>query len=181
MQKELELKVLNINVLDVIEKLKNLNAKFLKKEHQINYHIDSKKLDVIEKGSYLRIREIVDENENILKSEITFKENIKNENLRENNEFNVNISDTKTMLMILKFLGYDDVEIAKKERISFEFLDSFIDIDTWDKKIYPFSYMEIETNDFKNVYKILDLLKIDKKNISLKSIKELQDELKEKK
>lgn len=181
MQKELEVKVLNIDVLDVVEKLKKLNAKFLKKEHQINYHIESKNFNFIKEKSYLRIREIVDENENIIDSQITFKENIKNEKIRENNEFNVNISDTKTMLEILKFLGYDDVEIAKKRRISFEFLDSVIDIDTWDEKIYPFSYMEIETCDFKNVYKILDLLKIDKKNISLKSIKELQDELKEKK
>ena len=115
----------------------------------------------------------------MLSSEITYKENIKNEKLRENNEFNVNISDTKTMIEILKFLGYDCVDVAQKKRISFEFLNSRIDIDSWDKDFYPFSYMEIETKDFENVYEILDLLNIDRENISLKSIKQLQDELKE--
>lgn len=179
MQRELEVKVLNIDVDIVVEKLKKLSAKFLKIEHQKNYHIQSTKLNIIPNGSYLRIRELLDEDENVLSSEITYKENIKNEKLRENNEFNVNISDTKTMIEILKFLGYDCVDVAQKKRISFEFLNSRIDIDSWDKDFYPFSYMEIETKDFENVYKILDLLNIDRENISLKSIKQLQDELKE--
>lgn len=179
MKKELEVKVLNIDVDIVIKKLKELGAIFLKREHQKNYHIESDKINLVPEGSYLRIRELLDENNNILNTEITYKENIKNEKIRENNEFNVDISDAKTMLDILKFLGYSKVEIAKKERISFKFLDSRIDIDIWDKKVYPFAYMEIETKDFNNVYKILNLLDIDKENISLKSIKQLQKDLKE--
>ena len=116
MQRELEVKVLNIDVDIVVEKLKKLSAKFLKIERQKNYHIQSTKLNIIPNGSYLRIRELLDEDENVLSSEITYKENIKNEKLRENNEFNVNISDTKTMIEILKFLGYDYVDVAQKKK-----------------------------------------------------------------
>lgn len=178
MQKELEVKVLDIDIENIIDKLKTLGAKFLHEEHQKNYHIVSSKLNIIPEGSYLRIRELVDDRGNILHSEFTYKQNIKNENIRENNEFNVDISDTRTMLKILNFLGYDEFEIGEKKRISFEFMNSVIDIDIWDEKVYPYPYMEIETKDFENVYKILDLLNIDRENISLKSMKQLQKELK---
>jgi len=178
MEKELEVKILNIDVELVTSKLESLGAKFLHCENQKNYHVLSSKIDIIPKGSYLRIREILDDNKNVLHSEITYKENIKNDNIRENNEFNVDISDTEMMLKILKFLGYDKFEIGEKFRTSFEFMNSRIDIDIWDKKTYPYPYMEIETKNFENIYKILDLLDINRENISLKSIEELQNELK---
>lgn len=65
--------------------------------------------------------------------ELTYKENIVNKNFRENNEFNVNFQ-IQRLCEILKFLGYDVVKIGEKNRISFEFMDSIIDIDTWSKK-----------------------------------------------
>ncbi|MDD7765234.1 MAG: class IV adenylate cyclase [Peptoniphilaceae bacterium] len=181
MKKEMEVKILNIDVLKVIEKLNFLGAKFLHEENQKNYHIFSSKIDIIPKGSYLRIRELLSKNGEVLHCELTYKENIANKSFRENNEFNANFSDTKTMLEILKFLGYDIVKIGEKNRISFEFMDSIIDIDTWNKEIYPYPYMEIETESFENLYKILNLLEIDKENISLKSIEQLREEVKNQK
>ena len=178
MEKELEVKVLNIDVDEVIKKLNNLGAKFLYREHQKNYNITSSKFVYIPIGSYLRIREIIDDKGKTLNITLTYKENIKNEEIRENNEYNVNISDIEGMLSILNFLGYDSFDIGEKERFSFEFIDSIIDIDIWDKKVYPFPYMEIESTKLENIYNILDLLEIGRENISLKSIKELQEEIK---
>lgn len=36
-----------------------------------------------------------------------------------------------------------------------------------EQEIYPYPYMEIETESFENLYKILNLLEINRENISL--------------
>ena len=178
MNKELEIKVLNINLDKLFVKLKDVGAIFLGEENQINYHISSSKFQYIPEGSYLRIRELTDINNNVIKRELTYKENILNGNIRENNEYNSEISDSDSMLTILKFLGYDIVETARKKRFVFTLDGSKIDIDIWEEKVYPYPYMEIEVESFDKLNSLLEILSIDKENISLKSIKQLQNELK---
>ena len=62
MEKELEVKILNIDVEEVKAKLENLGARFLKSENQENIRLTSSKFDYIPKGSFLRIRKFLDKN-----------------------------------------------------------------------------------------------------------------------
>src|SRR5699024_3214828 len=116
----------------------------VKKELQVNTLIDSYE-NPIKKitDGYLRVRESKDLVHNTNTTTMTFKKNVKNKNIRENIEYNVNIDDRDTMVEILKFLGYDNVKIGYKERTSYCLNDANIEIDIWDKETYPNPYIEI--------------------------------------
>lgn len=177
MEKELEVKILNIDVEEVKEKLKNLGAKFLRTENQENIRLSSSKFDCIPRGSFLRIRKFLDENGKEINSELTYKEHKANKILKEFNEYNVPLENSSEMLKILKFLGYDKLDIEKKFRTSYSFKKAHIDIDVWDKEVYPYPYMEIEVSHYDDLCEVLDLLEISKNNVCLKSLPELKEEL----
>lgn len=178
MEKELEVKILNINVKDIVKKLEDLGANFLKKENQENIHIFSNNFNYIPNGSYLRIRSLKDDYGNIIHSEVTFKENILNNRVRENNEYTSTVKDRDALLSIFEKIGYDKFEVGQKTRYSYSLKKAIIDIDIWDKKTYPYPYMEIEVSNYDDLYDVLDLLEISRSCISLKSLKQLQEELK---
>lgn len=179
MEKELEVKVLGIDIDLIEEKILNLKGELIADEFQINTLIDSTANPIKDSvDAYLRIRET----KNLLNEEVnvvlTLKKNIKNKNLRENIELNSRIEDRKVVLEILKNLGFDKIEIGYKERRSYKLNGARIDIDKWDKETYPFPYIEIEVDDYRHLNEIISLLEIPQENISNKSIVELQDELK---
>ncbi|WP_399533167.1 CYTH domain-containing protein, partial [uncultured Parvimonas sp.] len=82
MEKELEVKILNIDVEDIKNKLKDLGAKFLGYENQENIRLSSSKFEYIPKGSFLRIRKFLDDSGKEINSELTYKEHKKNEFLK---------------------------------------------------------------------------------------------------
>lgn len=178
MNKELEVKLLKVDIVEVEEKLKSKNAKLIKKELQVNTIIDSydRPIKNITDG-YLRIRESKDLVENTMTTTLTFKEKVENKDLRENIEHNVDIQDRDTMIEILKVLGFDNIKIGYKERTSYSFNDARIDIDIWDKETYPHPYIEIEVENNEKLYEIIEELEISDENISTKSILELRKEL----
>lgn len=178
MAKELEVKVLNIDVVEMERKLKSLNAELVNKELQVNTLIDSYERPIKSfADGYLRIRESKDLVHNTKTTTMTFKQNIKNRNIRENIEYNVDIKDREAMLEILKILGYKNISIGYKERISYSLNGARIEIDIWDKETYPHPYVEIEVPNQEKLYEIIKLLEIPKENISTKSILELRREL----
>lgn len=178
MEKELEVKVLGMDIDKLEEKIIELKGQLIADELQINTLIDST-LNPIKDSvdAYLRIRET----ENLLTgnshSELTLKKNIKNRNLRENLELNSQIEDKETVLNIFKNLGFNKIEVGHKKRRSFRLKGARIDLDTWDRETYPYPYMEIEVKDLRHLEEITDLLQIPKENISNKSIVELREEL----
>lgn len=173
--KELEVKVLNIDVLKMEEKLKSLGAKLIAKEVQVNTLIDSKD-NYIESNlsSYMRIRETKSLLTGDTKLTLTMKKNISKDGIRENLEISTDISDKEAMLEILKSLGYIVKEEGTKERISYQLNGVRFDIDKWDERTYPYPYMEIEVGDEDQLQAIIDMLNIPKENISTKSIVELR-------
>lgn len=178
MNKELEVKVLGIDINKIENKLKELNATLLKKELQVNTLIDSYETPIKTfTDGYLRIRESKDLVKNTNTTTMTFKQNVENRNLRENIEYNVGIEDRDSMLEILKILGYKNIKIGYKERTSYSLNDAQIEIDIWDKETYPHPYIEIEVQNQEKLYEIMKLLDISKENISTKSILELRKEL----
>lgn len=177
MEKEFEVKILNIDINYMKKKLEDLGAKFIKKENQENIHITSKNFKFIENGSFLRTRTLKDDFGKEISTEFTFKENILNDKVRENNEYNLKIQDRDTLFKILEKIGYDNFDIGLKTRFSYSFKNAIIDLDELDKNTYPHPYMEIEVKNYNDLYEVLDALEIDRKEISLKSLAQLQEEL----
>ncbi len=178
MAKELEVKVLNINKEEMEERLISIGAKYLVKEEQINTLIDTKNKDIEkELDSYLRIRETTNLDTGEVNLTFTLKENVSREGIRENIEANTFISNKKTLIYILNRLGYEVVEEGYKERISYVYKDIRFDIDTWDEETYPYPYMEIEVKKDKDLDKAIELLNIDKNQVTTKSIVDLRNDL----
>lgn len=178
MTKELEVKVLNIDLKEIEQKIFSLGGKLLAKENQVNTMIDSCKRPIKTfLDAYLRIRETNDILSNTSTITLTLKKNIKNDSIRENIELNTNIEDKDAMLEILKDLGFDKVLEGFKKRISYELEGARLDLDRWDEKIYPYPYMEIEVENTEDLKKIINLLDIDSSNVSTKSIAELREEI----
>ncbi|HOK63123.1 MAG TPA: class IV adenylate cyclase [Soehngenia sp.] len=179
MQKELEVKILNVDIDEVERKLIDLGGKLISVEEQENILIDSSKNPIKHSiDAYLRIRETKDILNSTADLTLTLKKNIKNNDLRENIELNVKIDSKETMLDLLKELGFDKIEIGHKKRKVYDFKNSQIFFDIWDKETYPYPYIEIEVQEENKLYEVLELLGIEKDKISLKSIVELQNELK---
>lgn len=180
MNNELEVKILNIDPEAMEQKIIDMGGKLMARERQTNTLIDSESRPIKSfLDAYLRIRhtqELISGNEF---SELTLKKNLRNDFLRENVELNVAIDDEKTMLNILRELGFDKVTVGFKDRKSYSLKGVRLDIDVWDKETYPNPYMEIEVGDEKQLSEILEALRIEPENVSRLSIVELQNRLKE--
>lgn len=175
--RELEVKILNIDLEKMEEKIKSLGAKLISKEIQINILIDREDNYIEDQlDSYLRIREtkyILDKKTKIT---LTMKQNIAREGIRENIETNIDISDKEAMITLLDKLGYHVKDKGEKKRTSYSLNGARLDLDIWDKSTYPDPYMEIEVSSEDKLDQIIKLLNIKKDNISIKSILELRRE-----
>ena len=177
MEHELEVKIIGLEIENLMERAVLLGAQKIAHEYQINYIIDSSNYDLIEADSYLRIRQINDIHNNIKRNELTFKKKIPNTSLRENYEYTVEIDNIDNMLKIMENIKLDKVISGKKERISYELMGARLDFDFWNKETYPYPYLEIEVKDEEKLNEILMKMKISKEAISRKSISQLQEEL----
>lgn len=179
MTKEIEIKVLNIDLEEMGKRLKNIGAKLISKEYQINTIFDTKD-NYIENSlhGYLRIREIEYLLTGEKEIELTMKKNIDKTGARKNIETTVTIDDKKSMIDILNDLGYEIIDKGFKERTSYIYKNIRFDLDRWDEDTYLNPYMEIEVEKEEDLEEAIVLLKINKKNISIKSIKELKEEYK---
>lgn len=178
MDRELEVKVLNIDVEEVESNLISIGAKLISRENQKNFLIDSNDKSIeSDKNSYLRIRETIDLNTGNIKNTLTLKQNVSKDIVRKNIEISTDIEDRESLLSILDILGYHVINEGFKDRISYEYEGIRFDIDTWDEKTYPYPYMEIEVKDEDDLDRAITILNIDSKNISTKSIVELRKDL----
>ncbi|NMW84856.1 class IV adenylate cyclase [Peptoniphilus sp. AGMB00490] len=176
MEREIEVKLLDIDILDFEKKIQALGANFVKEEDQINITINSTAHKIYKKQGYLRIR--ISKSEGEEKKYFTFKENISNIRVRDNIEHTTEISSVDDLINILKCLGYDKFYKGYKNRKKYNYKNLVIDIDTWDEKTYPKPYVEIEAPSINEIYALIDDLKIDREHVSTMSIDELRKSLK---
>ena len=176
--RELEVKILNMDLNDLELKIQGLGATLTSKEVQVNTLIDSKDNFIQNKlDSYMRIRETKSLLTDKVNFTLTMKKNIERDGIRENIEINTDVADKQSMLEILKSLGYEVFKEGYKERTSYTLGNIRFDLDTWDKETYPYPYMEIEVNVEHELEDMIKLLNIPKENVSTKSIVELAAEL----
>ncbi len=178
MHREIEVKVLNIDVDEIQKVLLEKGAEKISTELQTNYTYTPK--DGEFKNGYLRIRERVINGQKE-PTEITFKENAPtNKEVRVNNEYTSEISSATNMGKILEELGLVEQYKGKKERISYIYKDQRFDIDIWDKSVYPKPYMEIEFTNVDLMDEIIEDLGLDRDNVTNDSINELIEKLNKK-
>lgn len=178
MGKEIEVKVVGIDKDILEERLRKVGAGLISYEEQKNIIIDTdsrfKELGI---DGYLRIRETDNKLLNKFEREITLKENIGQDGVRENIEIESKLSDTESVLHILDKLGYKALKTGYKVRKSYIYDGIRFDLDTWDRDTYPEPYMEIEVSRLEDIEKAKKLLDIEDKNITTKSIVELRRDL----
>lgn len=170
-EKEIEVKFLNLDIDEFEKNLQDIGAEFVKEERQKNITINSTAHKIYKKSGYLRIRTIIEKDREI--NYCTFKENISNINTRKNIEHTIEFDDVEELINIFKLLGYDKFYIGYKDRKKYRYKNLIIDIDTWDEDTYPNPYVEVEARSEEEIYDFIELLKIDRENISTLSIAEL--------
>ena len=176
MEREIEVKLLDIDVEEFEEKIKKIGGKFVKEEDQTNITINSTAHKIYKKKGYLRIR--VTKTADGKKKYFTFKENISDIKVRDNIEHTTEINSVEDLINILKCLGYDKFHKGYKNRRKYSLNSLVIDIDTWDEDTYPKPYVEIEAPSMEEIYSLVDELKIDREHVSTMSIDELRKSLK---
>ena len=178
MAKELETRIIDIDVDSMREKLKSLGAKMIKSENQINDIYDFEDERLLKDKGYARIRTV---NDLINSKKIIFmttKKMLSQGRFKEMEENEV-IVDNKTMAEgIFKSLGLKLHQSIKKYRESYEILDGLVEIDINDKEFCPFPYIEIETSSEESLQNILDLIGYTMEDTTSKTIYQLIDEYK---
>ena len=178
MAKELETRIIDIDVDSMREKLKSLGAKMIKSENQINDIYDFEDERLLKDKGYARIRTV---NDLINSKEIIFmttKKMLSQGRFKEMEENEV-IVDNKTMAEgIFKSLGLKLHQSIKKYRESYKILDGLVEIDINDKEFCPFPYIEIETSSEESLQNILDLIGYTMEDTTSKTIYQLIDEYK---
>lgn len=178
MGKELEVKVLNIDKEEIEDKLKKLGAELIKREYQVNtiFDTDERKIKQQQNG-YLRIREsrdLINEEKRYI---FTLKKNISKNSLRENIEIETEVQDNKALESILSHLDVKVIHRGTKERTSYKYENIIFEIDTWDKDTYPNPYLEIEVEKEEELNKAIDLLDLNREDVTSKSIDDLRKEV----
>ncbi len=178
MERELEFKLLGLDFKKYRKLVEDKGGVLIAHEFQKNTVINSEKLNLIDDNCYLRIREVEDILNKTDKKELTFKKKVKNELVRENLEYTIEFDNKENLINILENLKLDKFITGTKERYSYRYKNLRLDFDIWDKDTYPYPYIEVEALNEKDMYEFLKDFEIDKKHISLKSITELQNDLK---
>lgn len=171
--REIETRIVDIDVEDIRKKLLNINAVKVKQENQINniYDFSDKRL-LTEKG-YARIRIVEDELNNKNLYYMTVKKLISQEKYKIMDENEVLIDDAQEGENIFKALGLHLVQSIKKYRESYKYKDTLVEIDINDKSFCPFPYIEIETNCEEQLKEVVNLLGYSLEDTTSKTIYEL--------
>ncbi len=173
--KEREVKVLNIDKDEIEKKLKGMGAILLKDEDQTNIRFDTED-NYLKKtyNGYLRLRITKNNLKGEIKNTLTFKRNISRDNLRVNEETETEVSNWEETVKILQILGYNNKRPGYKHRKSYLYDNIVFEIDTWDEETYPKPYLEIEMTDEEDLERAIELLQLDREQITSKPIDELR-------
>ena len=139
--KELETRIVDIDVDDIREKLLSLGGKKVKSEDQVNEIYDFEDGRLLSAKGYARIRTVTDRLSN---KEITFMTTKK---MLSQDTFKV-MEENETIIM--------DAEMGRRE--SYELENALVEIDINDKSFCPFPYIEIETDSIENLEKVVTSL-----------------------
>lgn len=156
--KELETRIVDIDVDDIRNKLTSLGAEKVKSEDQVNeiYDFDDGRL-LAAKG-YARIRTTVDRIKGKETVFMTTKKMLSQDNFKVMEENEVIVDNREMARKIFTSLGLKLQESISKYRESYKINDSLVEIDINNKSFCPFPYLEIETTSIEKLEEIVKLL-----------------------
>lgn len=174
--KELETRIIDINVEDIRDKLIKIGAKKVKEENQINFIYDFSDRRLLKNKGYARIRLVEDSLNNDIYSYMTVKKLLSQEKYKIMDEYETKIDNAEIGKQIFQSLGLTLVESIKKYRESYKYKNTLIEIDINEKSFCPFPYIEIETNCDKELLEIVSLLGYTLEDTTSKTIYEILGE-----
>lgn len=174
--KELETRIIDIDVDKIRKIMRNFGAKKVKEEYQINNIYDFEDNRLLNDKGYARIRVTDDRLNNREVVYMTTKKMLSQGTFKEMEENETIVEDKEAASKIFNSLGLSLKQSIKKYRESYKIKDSLIEIDINDKGFCPFPYLEIETSSEENLKEILDLLGYTIEDTTSKTIYELLEE-----
>ncbi len=162
MKTEYELRILEIDSKELIQKLEKLGAKKIGEWQQQRYVYDIIPKDP---NSWIRLRT------NGTKTTLTFK-SVVEKTIDGTKELEVEVSDFEITNLLLNQMGYFSKGFQENKRIQYILDGVEVDIDTWP---YIPTYLEIEGKNEEEVYRIIDKLNIDKNKISTLDVQSLYE------
>jgi len=156
--KELEVRIIKINPEDIRAKLTELDAKNVKEEDQINRIYDYDDGRLLNNKGYARIRTVHDNLNDKTIHYMTVKKLLSQEKYKIMEENETEIHNCDEGIAIFKALGLNLVQEIKKSRESYQYKNTLVEIDINDKSFCPFPYIEIETEDEKELEEVVSLL-----------------------
>jgi len=171
--KEIEIKIIDIDVEEIRIKLFNINAPKVKQENQINNIYDFPDKRLLNNKGYARIRTIHDELTNSTVHYITTKRLISQEKYKVMEEHESEIKDVTAAKGIFEALGLELMQSIKKYRESYKYKNTLIEIDINDKEFCPFPYIEIESAEEAQLEEVINLLGYSLSDTTSKTIYEI--------
>lgn len=144
MKTELEVKILDINVSNILKKLQEIWAKKIVDRNMRRYVYDIPE----RANSWVRLRD------DWTKITLTIKE-IVSDYIDGTKEIEVEVNDFEATNTILKKLGYNFKSYQENKRTSFKLWNTCIEVDSW-PKIPP--YLEIEADSEEEIEETVKLL-----------------------
>ena len=156
--KELETRIVDIDVDDIRNKLTSLGAEKVKSEDQVNEIYDFEDGRLLAAKGYARIRTTVDRIKGKETVFMTTKKMLSQDTFKVMEENEVIVDDKEMARRIFTSLGLKLQESISKYRESYKIMDSLVEIDINDKSFCPFPYLEIETSSVEKLEEIVKLL-----------------------
>ena len=174
--KELETRVMDIDVEDIRSKMESLGAVKVKSEDQVNEIYDFEDGRLLADKGYARVRTTIDRLTGKETVFMTTKKMLSQETFKVMEENETIVEDKIAAEKIFLSLGLSLKQSIKKYRESYKLKDSLVEIDINDKSFCPFPYLEIETTSEEKLEEILDLIGYTKEDTTSKTIYELLEE-----
>ena len=156
--KELETRIVDIDVDDIRNKLTSLGAEKVKSEDQVNEIYDFEDGRLLAAKGYARIRTTIDRIQGKETIFMTTKKMLSQDTFKVMEENEVIVDDKDIARRIFTSLGLKLQESISKYRESYKIMDSLVEIDINDKSFCPFPYLEIETSSVEKLEEIVKLL-----------------------
>ena len=156
--KELETRIVDIDVDDIRNKLISLGGEKVKSEDQVNEIYDFEDGRLLAAKGYARIRTTVDRIKGKETVFMTTKKMLSQDTFKVMEENEVIVDNKEMARRIFTSLGLKLQESISKYRESYKINDSLVEIDINDKSFCPFPYLEIETTSVEKLEEIVKLL-----------------------
>ncbi|APQ75627.1 class IV adenylate cyclase [Clostridium botulinum] len=174
--KEIETRIIKIDIEEIRKKLLDLGAIKVKEESQINNIYDFSDKKLLKNKGYGRIRYIKDVIKNEEHYYMTVKKLISQEKYKVMEENETEILDFKEGEHIFKALGLELIESISKFRESYKYKETLVEIDINDKSFCPFPYIELESNNEEELEELVVLLGYSMNDTTSKTIYEILNE-----